>query len=318
MCLWTDALAVLHDQNQTAATCDPHSTLSVRQDLENMTQSPSSTANTQYVNATNARFAYRRFGIGSGVPLVLALRFRGTMDHWDPAFLDRLAAERDVIIFDNIGHAKTDGVAPSTMDALAGGLIEFVDALGLTEIDLLGWSLGGIVVQAATLQRPSLVRRLIVAGSSPGGGVPGMPQADPRIWQVATKPVNDDDDFLYLFFPDGGDGHQLGVQSLRRLDARTQAADHAPVSLETMKAQLAAIGSTGSSVWDGLGGVSIPVLVANGAHDRMIDAYASYAMAGRLPNAKVVLYSDAGHGFLFQHAEDFTREVLHFLASERG
>ncbi|MBI5341569.1 MAG: alpha/beta hydrolase [Mycolicibacterium rufum] len=279
-----------------------------------MTQSLSSQADTQYVDGPSARFAYRRFGPASGVPLVLALRFRGTMDHWDPAFLDPLAADRDVIIFDNIGHGKTSGVAPTTMDALAAGLTEFVDALGLTEIDLLGWSLGGIVVQAAALQRPDLVRRVIVAGSSPGGGVPGMPQPDPRIWQVATKPVNDDDDFLYLFFPDDEAAHTLGVESLRRLDARTLSADHVPVSLETMQAQLAVIASTGSSIWDRLGELTIPVLVANGAHDRMIDAYATYAMAGRLPHAKAVLYSDAGHGFLFQHTDDFTAEVLRFLA----
>ena len=141
-----------------------------------------------------------------------------------------------------------------------------------------------------------------------------MPQPDPRIWQVATKPVNDDDDFLYLFFPETAQARELGVQSLRRLDARTQSADHVPVSLDTMKAQLSVIASTGSSIWDRLGEVEIPVLVANGAHDGMIDAYASYAMAGRLPNAKVVLYSDAGHGFLFQHIDDFTSEVLNFLA----
>ncbi|MET0453579.1 MAG: alpha/beta hydrolase [Mycobacterium sp.] len=279
-----------------------------------MTQTLSPQADTHYVETPSARFAYRRFGTGAGVPLILALRFRGTMDHWDPAFLNPLAAGRDVIIFDNIGHGKTNGAAPTSMEALAGGLIEFVDALGLTEIDLLGWSLGGIVVQAATLQRPDLVRRLIVAGSSPGGGVPGMPQPDPKIWQVATKPVNDDDDFLYLFFPDNESARSQGLESLRRLDARTLSADHVPVSLETMQAQLAVIASTGSSVWDRLSEVTIPVLVANGAHDRMIDAYATYAMAGRLPHAKAILYSDAGHGFLFQHIHDFTGEVLGFLA----
>lgn len=274
----------------------------------------SALAETTYVDGPSARFAYRRFGTGAGIPLVLALRFRGTMDHWDPEFLDRLASARDVIIFDNVGHSRTSGTAPTTMDALASGLIEFVDALGLDQIDLLGWSLGGIVVQAVTLQRPELVRRLIVAGSSPGGGVPGMPQPDPKIWQVATKPVNDDDDFLYLFFPESGRARELGLQSLRRLDARTNSADHVPVSVETMKAQVAAIASTGSSVWDRLGEIDIPVRVANGAHDRMIDAYGSYAMAGRLPHAKVVFYSDAGHGFLFQHIDDFTTDVLAFLA----
>ena len=279
-----------------------------------MTGSLSAQAETRFLDGPSARYAYRRFGPDAGVPLVLALRFRGTMDHWDPDFLDALAVERDVIIFDNIGHAKTTGAAPTAMEALAGGLAEFVDTLGLTKVDLLGWSLGGIVVQAVALQRPDLVRRMIVAGSSPGGGVPGMPQPDPKIWQVATKPVNDDDDFLYLFFPDNDPAHKLGLESLRRLENRALSEDHIPVSLETMKAQLAVIASTGSSVWDALADITIPVLVANGAHDRMIDAYGTFAMAGRLPNAKAILYSDAGHGFLFQHIDDFAGEVLAFLA----
>ncbi|WP_422741948.1 alpha/beta fold hydrolase [Mycobacterium sp. WMMD1722] len=279
-----------------------------------MTVSPSARAQTQYIEAATATFAYRRFGTTSQVPLVLAMRFRGTMDHWDPAFLDRLAEAHDVIVFDNAGHGRSTGAAPTTIDGLAGGLTDFVDALGVQQVDLLGWSLGGIVVQAATLQRPQLIRRLIVAGSSPGGGVPGMPQPDPRIWQVATKPVNDDDDFLYLFFPDTDDARDLGVQSLRRLDARTATADHVPVSIETMRAQLAVIASIGSSIWDRLAEITIPVLVANGAHDRMIDAYGSYAMAGRLPHGKVVFYSDAGHGFLFQHIDEFAGDVLTFLS----
>lgn len=144
-----------------------------------------------------------------------------------------------------------------------------------------------------------------------------MPGPDPRIWQVATKPVNDDEDFLYLFFPETEPGRKLGVESLRRLDRRTTAPDHVPVSAETMTAQLKVIASTGSRIWDRLNDITVPVLVANGAHDRMIDAYASYAMAGRLPDAKIVLYSDAGHGFLFQHLPDFAREVTEFLAGNR-
>src|SRR5690242_15027613 len=144
MCVWSPASAGRHDRRDAQSTRFRDM---IDEDDTGMTQSLSSQAQTQYLDGPSARFAYRRFGSGSGVPLVLALRFRGTMDHWDPEFLDALAAERDVIIFDNIGHAKTTGVAPTTMEALAGGLTEFVDTLALTEVDLLGWSLGGIVVQ---------------------------------------------------------------------------------------------------------------------------------------------------------------------------
>jgi len=247
------------------------------------------------------------------VPLVLALRFRGTIDHWDPAFLDLLGAERDVIVFDNVGTGRSTGDPPTTIDGLAAGLLEFIDALGLPEVDLLGWSLGGLVVQAAALRDPGRIRRLVVAGSSPGAGVPGQPAPDPRVWQVATKELNDDEDFLYLFFADTPQSRELGLASLRRIDARVLDTAHVPVSAETMAAQLAVVTSIGSAIWDRMTELRIPVLVANGAQDVMINAYASFAMAGVLPDAKLVVYSDAGHGFLFQHIQDFASEVVSFL-----
>ena len=241
----------------------------------------------------------------------MALRFRGTIDHWDPALLDVLASEHDVIVFDNVGTGRSTGNAPTTIGGLAEGLLKFADALGLEQVDLFGWSLGGIVVQAATLLRPNFVRRLVVAGSTPGG-VPDMPAPADKVWQVAGKPVSDDEDFLYLFFPETEAARQAGLASLRRLDTRLDDS-HVAVSPEAIRAQLAAIGSLDSAIWDRLGELELPVLVANGAHDVMISAYASYAMAERLPDAKVILYSDAGQGFLFQHAEEFGREVLDFL-----
>lgn len=97
---------------------------------------------TQYVDGASARFAYRRLGPRSGVPLILCLRLRGTIDHWDPALLDVLASERDVIVFDNRGTGRSSGTAPDTIDGLADGLLEFIDALGLSQVDLLGWSMG--------------------------------------------------------------------------------------------------------------------------------------------------------------------------------
>jgi pimeloyl-ACP methyl ester carboxylesterase len=278
-----------------------------------MIDSLAATAATQYIDAPRGRLAYRRFGTSQGAPLVLAQRFRGTIDHWDPTFLDLLAAERDVITFDSFGTGRSTGDAPTTIDGLAVGLLEFVKALDLDQADLLGWSLGGIVVQAAALQEPEQVRRLVVAGSSPGGGVPGQPAPDPRVWQVATKEANDDEDFLYLFFPNTPSGRDIGLASLRRIDARVLDHAHVPVSATTMAAQLSVVSSIGSSIWNRLAELTMPVLVATGAQDVMINAYASFAMTNVLPDAKLVIYSDAGHGFLYQHVHDFTRDVLNFL-----
>lgn len=268
-------------------------------------------AETRYAEDRRGRFAYRRLGPPSAVPLVMATRFRGTIDHWDPALLDVLGSQRDVIVFDNRGTAASSGAPPDTIEDLAEGLLEFIGALGLTQVDLLGWSMGGYVVQVAALNRPELVRRLVVAGSGPGR-VPDLPAQPAKVGQVAGHPVLDDDDFLYLFFPETGHGRRAGLASLRRLDARLSGS-RVEVAPQAIAAQNAAIAAFGTGVWDRLGELTLPVLVANGAHDVMIHAFASYAMSQRLPNAKVILYSDAGHAFLFQHAGDFAHEVLNFL-----
>lgn len=268
-------------------------------------------AETRYAEDPGWRFAYRRLGPRSTVPLVMATRFRGTIDHWDPALLEVLGSQRDVIMFDNRGTAASSGAPPDTIEGLAEGLLEFLGALGLTQVDLLGWSMGGYVVQVATLKRPELVRRLIVAGSGPGR-VPDLPAQSAKVRQVVGKPVLGDDDFLYLFFPETDQGRRAGLASLRRLDARLSGA-HVEVAPAAVGAQNAAIAAFGTGVWDRLGELTLPVLVASGAHDVLIHACASYAMSQRLPNAKVILYSDAGHAFLFQHADDFGHEVLNFL-----
>lgn len=257
------------------------------------------------------RFHYRRFGTPGAVPLVLCMRLRGTIDHWDPALLDALAAHRDVIVFDNRGTSLSTGSAPTTIDGLAEGAVDFIRALGLDLVDVLGWSLGGIVAQGVALHAPGLVRRLVVAGSTPAG-VPNQPAPPPRVGEVLTHPVNDDEDYLYLFFPETDAARAAGLASLRRLDTRL-GRSKAAVQDATYRAQLTAIGAFGG-YYDRLGELTLPVLVANGAHDVMIDSYATYAMSQRLVDAKIVLYSDAGHGFLFQHVADFAHEVDRFLS----
>ena len=268
---------------------------------------------TEYLDGPTARFAYRRVGPPSGTPLVMAVRFRATMDHWDPAFIDVLAAERDVIVFDNRGVGRSTGTPPNSIDGLAGGLLEFIDALELSEVDLLGWSLGGYVVQAATLKRLDLVRRLIVAASGPGR-VPGTPELPERVTEILNKPRADAEDYVYTFWPHTDAGRQAALASQRRVETRLSETE-ASISDAAVDGQRAATFAFGAGVWDRLKELTLPVLVANGARDILIDTrgFASYQASQRLPNAKIVLYSDAGHAFLFQHADDFGREVLDFL-----
>jgi pimeloyl-ACP methyl ester carboxylesterase len=256
------------------------------------------------------RFHYRRFGRPGTVPLVLCMRLRGTVDHWDPQLLDALAAEREVIVFDNRGTSLSSGDAPTSIDGLADGGIAFIQALGLTQVDILGWSLGGIVAQGIALRAPELVRRLVVAGSTPAG-VPDQPAPGPRVGEILSHAVNDDEDYLYLFFPESDQGRAAGLASLRRLNVRL-GASNAVVQPDTSRAQLGAIAAF-AGYSDRLGELKLPVFVANGAHDVMINSYATYAMSQKLPDAKVVLYSDAGHGFLFQHITDFAHDVNRFL-----
>jgi pimeloyl-ACP methyl ester carboxylesterase len=179
-------------------------------------------------------------------------------------------------------------------------------------VDLLGWSMGGYVAQAVALSRPDLVRRLIVVGSGPGGKVPGQPATADKVWETAFLPVQGDEDILYLFFPEDESARRAGLASLRRLDYRLAEPGHAEVSPEVLKAQIKAIGNF-AGFFDRLGELTLPVLAVNGAHDVMIPSYATFEMSQRLPDAKVIFYSDSGHGVLFQHPEEFSKDVLDFV-----
>ena len=156
------------------------------------------TASTQLVDAASVEFAYRRFGRPTGLPLVMLQHFRGNLDNWDPALADAIAGEREVILVDYPGvGSSSGGFGPTVADA-ARDMIAFITALGLDEIDLLGFSIGGFVAQEIALVRPSLIRRLILAATGPKGA-PGMHGWREDIAAAArgeSKPEN----LLYIMF----------------------------------------------------------------------------------------------------------------------
>ncbi|MGW0335818.1 alpha/beta fold hydrolase [Streptomyces sp. NPDC003011] len=270
------------------------------------------------VGGPSATFTYRRIGPRGGIPLVLLNRVQGTINWWDPQFLDHLAAHHDVIVFDNVGTGYTTGNPPDSVEGLADGTVEFIDALGLTQVDLLGWTLGGTVAQHITRTRPDLVRKLVVAAANPGGTVPGTPAPNPKVRAIMTKPEVTADDLVFLFFPETETGRAAGYEHLARVSTRL-AAGGPGVSEAAGQGQIAAIGKDASVPFEqvraDLENITQPVLYATGMKDAMIPALAAYTAVQHLSNATLVAYSDAGHAFLFQHARDFSTQVTSFLAA---
>ncbi|WP_411088654.1 alpha/beta fold hydrolase [Streptomyces sp. 061-3] len=270
------------------------------------------------VEGPSATFTYRRMGSQGGVPLVLLNRFRGTIDWWDPEFLDYLAADHDVIVFDNVGVGYTDGEPRDSLEGFAEGAIEFIDALGLAQADLLGWSLGGIVAQRVALRRPELVRKLIVAGSGPAGWVPGAPDFSEKVLGIMNKPDADRDDILYLFYPETDAARAAGLDHFDHISTRLAEGGPA-ISEVAAQGMLTAVGALLAVPFDQvvaeLEAIKQPVLYANGLNDVMIPAHNSYVAVQHLDNATLVLYTGAGHAFLFQYAKAFTKQVADFLAT---
>lgn len=287
--------------------------------FEARAQSATAAAPTLSVEVEGVRTAYRSIGPRGGVPLLLLNRFRGTMDDWDPALIDRIAVERQVLMFDQPGFARSAGTPQDSLPKFAAYTARVVRALGHDQVDVFGFSMGGTVALQFAIDHPQLLRRLVIAGSGPGH-VPEVPVTlqvpeSEKVWPVATKPVNDDADFLFLFFENTPGSQAAGRAYLKRLrerpDAFAKAVDAAAWQAQLRSAM--AVGTAPTSLLPRLGAVSQPVLVANGRRDIMVPTYASFAMAQALPNARLLIYPDSGHGFLFQFPEDFAEEVLRFL-----
>jgi pimeloyl-ACP methyl ester carboxylesterase len=272
-------------------------------------------ASTQRVSAGNGvEYAYRDVG-ESGIPLVLLQHFRGNLDNWDTALVDALAGERRVVTFDNVGVAATTGATPSTIEAMAHGAIAFVEALGLKRVDLLGFSIGSFVAQEIALIRPDLLRRIVLASAAPQGAA-GMHGWTPQVIEAVGAPKTSPEGYLSVFFSPTATSLQAGQQAAARIfGGRTIDRDE-PTSWQTRQAQYDAIcawGSPNHALLERVTGMQQPVFVANGDSDPMILPRYSYLLAGLLPAARLKIYPDSAHGFLFQHHSEFAADVQAFL-----
>jgi pimeloyl-ACP methyl ester carboxylesterase len=269
--------------------------------------------------ANGVTYAYRRFGNRStgALPLLCFIHFRGNLDNWDPILVDTIATQREVILLDNAGVGGSTGTVPSTVAQMARDAIAFVDALGLKTIDLLGFSIGGCTAQEVVLIRPYVVRRLILAGTCPQGGEDIHAFAAGPIREASLNDALDPQDILTLFFERTASSQAKGREFLRRISSREKDRDR-PTDLATRNAQLNALSEWGipdPTRLNRLAGITQPTLVANGDNDAMLPTKNSYLLARHLPNARLSIYPDAGHGFLFQYPAEFGAEVNAFLGA---
>ncbi|WNG23901.1 alpha/beta hydrolase [Cystobacter fuscus] len=282
-------------------------------------QSTAVTAKNQFIQGTNGvRYAYRRLGTASSSvpPLVLLQHFRGNLDNWDPAFVDALSARREVILFDNAGVGLSSGTVPSTVAQMTRDAIVFLEALNVKQADLLGFSLGGFIAQELALIRPALVRRLVLAGTGPKGA-PGMHGWRQDIADHARRPEPGGEDLLYIFFAHTQTSQAKGVEFLGRFMQRGVERDQ-PSSLAARDAQYDAIldwGIPDHGKLQRLTAIQQPTFVIQGDDDLMIPTRLSHLMAGLIPNARIKIYPDSAHAFLFQYPVEVAGDVNTFLSA---
>jgi pimeloyl-ACP methyl ester carboxylesterase len=274
----------------------------------------------QLIGASNGvGYAYRDTGGGEGgAPLVLLQHFRGNLDSWDPALIDALASARRVVTFDNAGVGGSTGTTPDTVAQMARDAIAFLAAMDLGQVDLLGFSIGSFVAQEIALRRPAIVRRLILASAAPQGAA-GLHGWAPDVIGAIGTPETSPEGYIGVFFASSSSSRQAGQEAMQRMYARTQDRDTA-TNWATRQAQYDAVCTWGipdHALLQRLGGLQLPVFVANGDTDPMILPHYSYLLAGLIPQARVKIYPDSAHGFLFQHHAGFAADVEAFLSDAR-
>lgn len=272
------------------------------------------TAPTSSVDVDGVTYALRELGPTGGVPVVFLNHLTATLDNWDPRVVDGFARNHHVIAIDYRGVGSSTGRARTRVEDMADDAVGVITALGHSRVDLHGFSLGGMVAQVIALRHPELVRKLILTGTGPAGGVGIDKVTRLMLLDIARAVLTLKDPKTYLFFTRTANGKREAVAFLDRLKERTEDRDEA-ISVPAMRAQLKAIRAWGLQAPSDLSTITQPTLVANGDHDRMIPTSNSHDLARRIPDADLVIYPDAGHGGVFQFHEAFVEKALQFLGA---
>lgn len=270
---------------------------------------------TKYVEVGDVRYAYRELSPDQPVdatPLVFLHRFRGTLDDWDPAFVDAVAERRHVILFSDAAVGSSTGSPATSVDQKVENTAAFVRALGHDVVDVLGFSMGGFVAQAIAINEPSLVRKVVLVGTGPGGN----PETDPHtdiVFDIALHPEYTFADIRYLFFAEGRDSETQAY-----IDRHAIRTDREPVVVpETIQTMAGLImdfmgGKTGH--YGRLGDLRQPTLIVDGDNDPFFPVKNQWLLYRELPNAQLAIYPQAGHAPHQQHPDAVAVQVERFLS----
>jgi pimeloyl-ACP methyl ester carboxylesterase len=269
---------------------------------------------TQTLSADGIQFAYRELGKQhGGTPVIFLNHLAAVLDNWDPRVVDGIAAKHHVIVFDNRGIGASSGSPADSIEQMALDATRFIKASGFAQVDLFGFSMGGMIAQEIALKEPQLVRKMILAGTGPAGG-PGISEvAGVANLDLLRGLFTGQDPKQFLFFTRSPEGIAAGKAFLARLQERSQDRDK-EIAVKAYLAQLRALNAWGQKSPADLSLIKQPVLVVNGDQDRMVPTPNSHDLARRLPNSSLIIYPDAGHGGVFQHHADFVPKALDFLA----
>jgi len=269
-------------------------------------------AQTNTVDVGGAKFAYRQLGQDIGVPVIFLNHLGAVLDNWDPRIVDGIAAKHHVIAFDNRGIGASSGSPSNSIEQMGDDAITFIKAMGFKQVDLLGFSMGGMIAQEMVLKEPQLVRKMILAGTGPAGGEGISSVARVTFYDMLRGFFTCQDAKQFLFFTRTPSGIEAGKAFLARLKERSENRDK-EISVTAFLAQLKALRVWGSKQPVDLSVIKHPVLVVNGDDDRMVPTTNTHDLALRLPSSELIVYPDAGHGAAFQFHDDFVLKSLAFL-----
>lgn len=272
------------------------------------------TVPTQFVKGGDVTFAYRELGEhNEGVPVVLLTHLAAMLDNWDPRIVNGIAAKHHVVAFDNRGVGSSSGEPADSIEQMAKDAVLFIKAKGFKKVDLLGFSMGGMIAQEIALTEPDFVRKLITSGTGPAGGEGIDDIKSVTYGDMFRGYLTFQDPKQFLFFTRTPNGIRAGKEFLARIALRTEDRDE-EISFSAFFAQLNAVKAWGRAKPRDLSKIVHPSLVANGDDDRMVPTENTYDLARRIPNSELVIYPDAGHGSIFQFHAKFVPQVLEFLA----